>query len=171
MISRLNIQFRSTLCSVGWIPKQIGGCWGNYLELNFGFSVATAGDVNGDGNSDIIIGAPGYDYDLPDRGYVEVYHGSPIGPNWETANKSYYGDASDTWFGYSVATAGDINGDGYSDVIIGAPLWDSGIYTDGGKAYVYKGSPTGLENSPHWTLQSDRTDDVSGPGPWLQLVT
>ncbi len=49
----------------------------------------------------------------------------------------------DAQFGNSVSTAGDVNGDGYSDVIVGAPYYDNG-QTDEGRAYVYHGSSTGL---------------------------
>jgi hypothetical protein len=53
------------------------------------------------------------------------------------------GDQANAQFSYSVATAGDVNGDGYSDVIIGAPYFDGG-QTDEGKVFVYLGSATGL---------------------------
>jgi len=103
----------------------------------FGRSVASAGDVNRDGYSDVIIGAYGYNNE---RGQVYLYLGSPSGlaaaPIWTQGNASGGAD----WFGWSVATAGDVNGDGYSDIIIGAPYY----LTDHGSAYVYLGSPSGV---------------------------
>ena len=60
-------------------------------------------------------------------------------PSW-TAQE---GDQANATFGDSVGTAGDVNGDGYSDVIIGARAYDSG-QTNEGRAFVYHGSATGL---------------------------
>jgi hypothetical protein len=87
--------------------------------------VASAGDVNGDGYSDVIVGAYQFDNGETDEGRAFVYHGSASGlsttPNW-TAESNQAG----AFFGASVASAGDVNGDGFSDVIVGAPLFDNG---------------------------------------------
>ena len=146
-----------------------GGQEGAWL----GYSLATAGDVNGDGFSDVIVGAYLYDGVQVDAGRVFVYHGSANGlgatPAW-TADGDQTGDG----FGYSVATAGDVNGDGYADVIIGACNCDNGRFGDG-RAFVYLGSPSGLGHTPAWTAQSGQTNarfgasvatagDVNGDG-------
>ena len=55
-----------------------------------------------------------------------------------TADVTMTGEAANNYFGYSVSTAGDVNGDGYSDVIIGA----TGYSTNTGRAYVYIQSMT-----------------------------
>jgi len=111
----------------------------------FGISVATAGDVNGDGYADLVVGASGYD---GNRGKAYVYHGSPAGlgaaPAWTAA-----GEATDNCFGFSVATAGDVNGDGYADLVVGA--YNYWTYSYEGKVYVYHGSPAGLGAAPAWT--------------------
>ena len=120
----------------------------------FGYSVATAGDVNGDGFSDVIVGAIWFDNGQTDEGRAFVYHGSASGlglcPAW-TAE----GDQASALFGYSVATAGDVNGDGYSDVIVGAVQYDNG-QTDEGRAFVYHGSSSGLATSAAWTAESNQ---------------
>ena len=85
----------------------------------FGYSVATAGDVNGDGYSDVIVGANGYDCGQSDEGRAIVYLGSASGLA-TTAAWSAESDQVGAAFGVSVASAGDINGDGYADVIVGA---------------------------------------------------
>ena len=54
-----------------------------------------------------------------------------------------------------MATAGDVNGDGYADVIVGAPNYDNG-QTDEGRAFVYLGSAAGLAAAPAWTAESDQ---------------
>ncbi len=129
-------------------------------SADFGFSVATAGDVNGDGYSDVIVGAPAWEDDLTDEGSAYVYLGSASGlaaaPVW--TGESNQASAS---FGYSVGTAGDVNGDGYSDVVIGAPAWDRG-QTDEGRAYVYTGSAAGPASSPGWTAESNQASAYFG---------
>ena len=86
---------------------------------SFGYSVATAGDVNGDGYADVIVGAPCYDNGQSDEGRAYVYLGSAAGLA-ATAAWTAESDQACADFGYSVATAGDVNGDGYADVIVGA---------------------------------------------------
>ncbi len=145
----------------------------NQANAQFGFSVTTAGDVNGDGYSDVIIGARLYDNGQTDEGKSYVYHGSASGlsasENWTAESNQV-----NAQFGYSVSTAGDVNGDGYSDVIIGARLYDNG-QTDEGRSYVYHGSASGLSASANWTAESDQananfgwsvstTGDVNGDG-------
>ncbi|MCD4653254.1 integrin alpha, partial [bacterium] len=121
-----------------------------------GLSVATAGDVNGDGYSDIIVGAPGFDNTEQDEGIVVVYYGSGSGMGTPERAPDWFVESNQVgaFFGISVNTAGDVNGDGYSDVIIGAYLYDNGE-TDEGVAYVYHGSASGLATSPSWTGQCD----------------
>jgi len=129
-------------------------------SVAFGCSVATAGDINGDGYSDVIVGAYSYDNDQTNEGRAFVYHGSAAGlgssPAWTA--ESHQTDAS---YGNSVAPAGDVNGDGYADVIVAAYLYDNG-QTDEGRAFVYAGSATGLAISPLWTGESDQVSTVFG---------
>lgn len=128
---------------------------GNQASARFGHSVATAGDVNRDGYSDVIIGAPYYDGGETDEGKVFVYYGSSSGLV-TTPSRTLESNQAYTSFGYSVATAGDVNGDGYSDVIIGAPYYDGLRLTDEGMVYVYLGSSTGLSATPSWTKESSQ---------------
>jgi hypothetical protein len=121
----------------------------------FGNSVASAGDVNGDGYGDVIVGAVGYDNGQEDEGRAYAYQGSVAGlsmtPDW-TAESNQVA----ALFGNSVASAGDVNGDGYSDLIVGAYAYDNGE-TDEGRAFVFEGSAAGLSTSPDWIAQSNRT--------------
>jgi hypothetical protein len=124
----------------------------NAAEAHMGWSVGTAGDVNGDGYWDVVVGVPDSDTILGalDVGSVYVYHGSSSGLG-ESAYWSRSGNEAGDRFGYSVACAGDVNGDGYSEIIVGAPFVFSG-YENKGAAYVYSGSADGLSNgAPMWS--------------------
>ncbi len=126
----------------------------------FGSTVSTAGDVNGDGYSDVIIGALYYDNGQQGEGRAFVYHGSAGGLATSAAWTAESNQASAS-FGSTVSTAGDVNGDGYSDVIIGASTYDN-EQGHTGKAFVYHGSPAGLQTSPAWTAQGDQNVNLFG---------
>jgi hypothetical protein len=139
---------------------------GNQAYAGFSFGSSTAGDVNGDGYSDVLIGAERYDNGQTDEGRVFVYYGGQTGlssaPDW-TAE----GDQSGALFGRAVGPAGDVNGDGYADVAIGANFYDNG-QSDEGAVFVYYGSPTGLDaggmrpvgtpNDADWRAEGDQVD-------------
>ncbi|MBS1516868.1 MAG: FG-GAP repeat protein [Bacteroidetes bacterium] len=132
----------------------------NQASANFGWSVATAGDVNGDGYSDVIVGAPNYDNGQTDEGGVFVYYGSITGLSLSPSWTKEINQASAN-FGWSVATAGDVNGDGNSDVIIGAPNYDS-VQSNEGRAYIYLGSLSGLQSGYIWKFEVDQVDAKFG---------
>jgi hypothetical protein len=133
----------------------------NQQDACFGYSVSTAGDVNGDGFSDVIVGAFGYDFDVTDAGQAFVYHGGAGGlalaPAW--IGRSYWAYAN---FGHAVATAGDVNGDGFADVVVGAFGYDDGEERAEGAAFVYPGSDAGLAFAPMWTTEGDQQDAFYG---------
>ena len=129
-------------------------------DANFGISVGTAGDVNGDGYADVIVGAHYYDNGEADEGRAFVYRGSATGLS-TTANWTAESDQAEAWFGYSAGTAGDVNGDGYADVIVGAFYYDNGEVNEG-RAFVYHGSATGLSTTADWTAESDQVNAIFG---------
>ncbi len=111
-----------------------------------GLSVSGAGDVNGDGFDDLIIGAQGGDAGANDTGESYVVFGKAGGFAATLLLSSLDGlngfriegiDAND-YSGFSVSSAGDVNGDGFSDMIIGAHHGDAGAY-DTGESYVIFG--------------------------------
>jgi hypothetical protein len=117
--------------------------------------VASAGDVNGDGFADVIVGVPKYDAGQFQEGAAFVFLGSAagLGPAGTPTNADWAAesDQNDAQLGACVATAGDVNGDGYGDVIAGAPLYDAGAVTDAGEAIVYLGSSRGPTLNPDWS--------------------
>ena len=121
---------------------------GNQPEAYFGVTAAAAGDVNGDGFDDVIVGAFGYDNGEVNEGRAYLYLGAAAGlstnPVWNAE-----GGQAGALFGVVAAAAGDVNGDGFGDVIVGADLHDNG-QVDEGRAYLFLGSATGLGSSPAW---------------------
>jgi len=132
----------------------------NQAHAHFGFAVASAGDVNGDGFDDVIVGAPGYDNGRIGEGGAFVYLGSAGGLDTNAAWAVSGGQALAS-FGYSVAGAGDVDGDGFADVLVGAPRYDGGEI-DEGRAYLFRGSSTGLGKTAAWTTESDLADAELG---------
>jgi len=126
----------------------------NQADAQFGFSVSSAGDVNGDGFSDVIVGAYEWNGGQAFEGGAFVYHGSATGLS-TTANWRAESNQVEAWFGRSVSSAGDVNNDGFKDVIVGAYGWD-GVQLGEGRAFVYHGSPTGLSTTANWTAESDQ---------------
>src|SRR6185503_1193218 len=84
----------------------------------FGSAVSGAGDINGDGFGDVVVGAPYWDGAVGQEGRAYLYLGNATGlaaaPAW-TADPT---DQANAFFGNRIATAGDVNGDGYSDVMV-----------------------------------------------------
>ena len=109
---------------------------GEYSGDAFGSSVSGAGDVNGDGYADVIVGAPLH-AGGGGEGVVNLFYGSEsglgLGNDW-----GHSGDPGEQ-LGGSVAGAGDVDGDGFADLLIGAP----GHSSDTGRAYIALGNGGG----------------------------
>ncbi|NDC75886.1 hypothetical protein EBZ70_11565, partial [bacterium] len=120
-----------------------------------GMAVASAGDVNGDGFADIIIGANGADPNGSDSGSSYVVFGKASGFTAAIDLSSLNGSngfrldgvAADDRLGWSAASAGDVNGDGYADMIVSAYQADPNSNSDAGSSYVVFGNATGFASS------------------------
>lgn len=132
---------------------------GSQTASEFGGFVSPAGDVNGDGYDDVILGAKQYVNPSGDRGKVWLFLGSASGlaltPSWTA-------ESSDplVHVGVSAGAAGDVDHDGYDDVVVGGSVHANGNRF--GRAYLYKGSATGLGSSPGWMVQATQPDSNFG---------
>lgn len=132
--------------------------WKAFGELEysqFGTSVASARDINGDGYDDIIVGAKNYEVDPNYEGRACVWYGSADGlgedSTADTADWYVESEMHTSYLGGSVSTAGDINGDGYDDIIVGANSHSFDyLWSNEGAAFVWYGSESGL--GPHTTV-------------------
>ncbi len=111
----------------------------------FGDVIAPLGDINGDGFSDVAIGARGA---LRETGRVYVYLGSATGLNTADAIVLAGRDGPGARFGSMIAGVGDVNADGLPDLAVGAPAAQDGA----GRVYVYAGNDRGVATEPMWML-------------------
>jgi hypothetical protein len=100
----------------------------------FGYSVSGAGDINNDGHADVVVGAYG---EAGHGGRAYVFSGANGSVLWTLASPQEEPGGN---FGFSVSGAGDVNSDGYDDVVVGAGAEDPGTSPNGaGRAYVFDG--------------------------------
>jgi hypothetical protein len=142
-----------------------------------------AGDVNGDGYDDVLVGAALWDGAEIDCGQARLYlgnaHGADVEPVW-----TFEGAVANSHLGTTVAGAGDVNGDGYADIIIGEPLYSDEGRPQRGRALLFLGGRGGPSPAPDWQalgpvsymhfaysvfgigdLDGDHLDDIAIGGP------
>ncbi|MDM7917169.1 MAG: FG-GAP-like repeat-containing protein, partial [Candidatus Eisenbacteria bacterium] len=140
----------------------------------FGWSVLAC-DLTGDGRSDLLIGEPYYDDGSnQNRGQVILYLGTATGlslfPLWGRVGEIDNGN-----LGYALASAGDVNGDGREDLLIGEPGYGSDPSQEQeGRIHLFV-APLTLQGGPAWTKEGGKADarlgsvvaragDVTGDG-------
>jgi len=122
-----------------------------------GYSVSGIGDVNDDGYEDLAVGQPGPGISGTEPGSVTVHYGGPGGLE-DGLKRTITSRTGGDWFGHAVAGVGDVNGDGYDDMAVGAPDSDS----ERGKLYIYQGGPAGLSSSPFNVISGRSQGDRFG---------
>jgi hypothetical protein len=144
------------------VPIQLdgGGAFGDQQ----GCTIGSAGDVNGDGFGDLVVGQ--CDIDMAGQSAAYVYLGGPSGIAATPTVLSP--PVSTVAYGYAAGTAGDANGDGYADLVVGSTT---------GIGYLYLGGPTGIGTPPtplqcalgSASASAIANADVNGDG-WSDLI-
>ncbi len=134
---------------------------GEALEDLAGRAVTCQNDVNADGYDDVIIGAYGEDTggSIAGAAYLILGSSSPTSGSLSGADAKWTGVSAGGYAGFSVSNAGDINADGYDDLLIGAYL-ESSIFSNGGASYLILGSSSPTSGSlsgadANWTAEAE----------------
>jgi hypothetical protein len=131
-----------------------------------GYAVAGGGDDNGDGYADVLVGAPYHDYGAADAGAAYVIRGGTHAAgtlDLGAADAKVAGEGGDDGAGWALANAGDMDGDGDDDVLIGAVLEDTGG-TSAGAAYLMYGPLASFTSltAADAKLTGERDSDYAG---------
>ena len=153
-------------------PSPLGSRYDGFQQNGHtGMSLAALPDVNGDGYNDLAVGAPDAALHRPGGGGVAVLYGKPLGVHitlndlWENGYPYFfhvdYPALDNQHAGMSVASVGDMTGDGWPDLAIGAPQADPGGRVDAGSVWVISG------HLPPAT--GCRKPTVDATCPWIKL--
>ncbi|KAA0972564.1 hypothetical protein FPY71_05640 [Aureimonas fodinaquatilis] len=141
------------------IDGETAGNGSGFAGDGLGYSVSAGGDINGDGYADLLIGAPGYS-DQQGRSYVMFGRASPTSTLAAdlaagAGGFAIIGESGDYGSGHTVAYAGDVNGDGFADIVVTAPAY--GAFA--GRSYVVFGKTS--------NMNIDLADVAAGTGGFV----
>ena len=116
-------------------------------------AASAAGDVNGDGFADVLLGYEDHSRTIFRQGRVVLFQGSPAGlgamPSWAFEGTLEYGR-----LGRTMGSAGSINADDLSDIIVGVPGYGGNQFEEG-QALIFAGVANGMSARPVWTVEGD----------------
>jgi hypothetical protein len=140
---------------------------GGTLNDQLGFAVSRATDITGDGYGDLLIDAPFSSTGLEHTGsvYVIAGPGDTSGSVDKVATAEIYGEAFGDLIGMALDGSTDLNGDGFTDLLIGAPMTDaSAAATESGTAYFLYGPQTGEVSvaDARCALQGSTFEEIAG---------
>jgi FG-GAP repeat len=127
---------------------------------SFGRALASASDFNGDGFSDLLVGAPSLGI-AGANGTAYLYFGGSGSQLDATPDMSLSTGMAGDQFGGALSSAGDVNADGFSDLVIGAATTDS-VGVDTGRVYVFHGGKSGPRDVPHAVLDGKEHASLFG---------
>ena len=134
----------------------------------FGAIVSPAGDVNGDGFADILVGAPLLTVAFAQGGAAYLYLGTSGGA-LAGPDTLIYGTEANENLGMGIGNAGDVNGDGYADVLVGSPNF--GPNNEGRCRFLY-GGPNGIASGFFLSNSETGPNENFGLGakPWVKAI-
>ena len=127
-------------------------------STDFGTGANADGDYNADGYSDLIYGEPGADNDT---GKVHLHYGSVDGYA-AIPDLTLFGLHEGARFGSSLAMVGDADGNGYDDILVGAPNQNNDTGNTTGAVLLYSGFVTGMTSIPTWVESGNTIDGLFG---------
>ena len=167
----------SALCLSLGIPSLAAGSLGHTPTLNYSApdgvppaAISTAGDLNHDGYSDLVIGYPEYSNGQSAEGAIRVFLGTASGVFHSTPDWFVESNQAGARLGSSVSPAGDVNGDGVDDLVSGAPYFSNGENQEGA-VFVWMGASSFGDATHHtgdlttnvWKAESDIPAGAPGP--------
>lgn len=133
----------------------------NQVGAAMAYPLETLGDANGDGFADIIVGCNSFDNPETDEGVAYIFYGSAAGLN-ATPDLTLDESNENCRYGHSVSSAGDVNGDGYDDALVGGYNCSSGLAPDAGACFLYYGSSAGIVPTSVWSIYGDQENALLG---------